>query len=77
MLNGKLYPFLEMNEGFVSDYIDMQRLMFTLNAHYRSKSFQIFGETKVAEAFRENLRNGFESFVEDYKLSSTKGMAGN
>ncbi|MEW6406506.1 MAG: B12-binding domain-containing radical SAM protein [Chloroflexota bacterium] len=67
MLNGKLYPFLEMNEGLVRDYVDMQRLMFTLNAHYRNESFQMFGESQVAEAFRENLRNGFERFVLQHK----------
>ncbi len=72
MLNGKLYPFLEMNEGSIGDYIDMQRLMFMLNTHYRSSSFQIFGESKVSEVFRDNMRNGFESFVEGYKnLSDT------
>jgi len=27
MLNGKLYPFLGMNEGSVNDYVDLQRLM--------------------------------------------------
>ncbi len=63
MLNGKLYPFLELNEGSVNDYVDLQRLMYMLNAHYRSRSFQIFGDTMVAQAFRDNLRNGFEQFV--------------
>jgi len=67
MLNGKLFPFLEMNEGSVQDYVDMQRLMFTLNAHYRNNSFQLFGDTKVSAALRENVRNGFEHFVRQYK----------
>ena len=67
MLNGKLFPFLEMNEGSVHDYVDMQRLMFTLNAHYRNKSFQLFGNTKVSAALRENVRNGFEHFIREYK----------
>jgi hypothetical protein len=67
MLNGKLFPFLEMNEGSVSDYIDMQRLMFTLNAHYRNSSFQVFGDTRVSQIFRQNLSNGFEGFVQQYK----------
>jgi radical SAM superfamily enzyme YgiQ (UPF0313 family) len=66
MLNGKLFPFLEMNEGSVHDYIDMQRLMFTLNAHYREESFQIFGRSNVSQSFRDNLRNGFEGFVKQY-----------
>lgn len=66
-LNGKLYPFLEMNEGSIEDYIDLQRLMFTLNSHYRSKSFQLFGKTRVSSAFRENLTKAFEDFVNSYK----------
>jgi len=67
MLNGKLYPFLDTFEGSLSDYIDLQRLMFTLNAHYRSASFSIFGESRVNLAFRENIRNGFERFVSTFK----------
>jgi len=63
MLNGKLYPFLELNEGSLSDYIDLQRLMYMLNAHYRSQSFRVFGDTLVSRAFRENLNNGFGEFV--------------
>jgi hypothetical protein len=62
-INGKLYPYLQMNEGSVKDYVDLQRLMFMLNAHYRSRSFQIFGNTCVSQAFLYNLRNGFEGFV--------------
>lgn len=67
MLNGKLYPFLYMNEGSVGDYVDLQRLMYTLNTQYRSKSFQIFSNTTVAQAFRNNIRNEFEDFVKTYK----------
>lgn len=65
MLNGKLYPFLAMNEGSLSDYVDLQRLMYMLNAHYRSQSFRIFGETQVSKSFRENMNNGFKSFVKE------------
>jgi len=66
LLNGKLLPFLEMNDGSVRDYVDMQRLMFTLNSHYRDESFQIFGNTNVGKAFRENIRNGFVGFIKQY-----------
>jgi hypothetical protein len=69
MLNGKLYPFLSMNEGSIADYVDLQRLMYMLNAHYRSRSFQVFGDSMVAQAFRGNLRNGFEDFVKEYQHS--------
>jgi radical SAM superfamily enzyme YgiQ (UPF0313 family) len=66
LLNGKLYPFIHMNEGSVSDYVDLQRLMYTLNTHYRSRSFRLFGPGLVSAAFRENVRNGFEQFVLQY-----------
>lgn len=65
MLNGKLYPFLELNEGLLSDYIDLQRLMFTLNAHYRSKSFQLFGTTRVSESFRRLLNDDFGMVIRE------------
>jgi radical SAM superfamily enzyme YgiQ (UPF0313 family) len=67
MLNGKYFPFLDTFEGALSDYVDLQRLMFTLNMHYRSKSYRLFGDSKVNMAFRENIRNGFESFVRLFK----------
>jgi hypothetical protein len=63
MLNGKLYPFLPINEGSVRDYVDVQRLMYMLNAHYRSQSFRVFGETRVNRSFRDNLSNGFAKHV--------------
>lgn len=66
MLNGKLYPFLELNEGSVADYVDLQRLMYTLNTQYRSRSFRLFGDSLVSQSFRENMRNGFEQFVGGY-----------
>lgn len=53
MLNGKLFPFLGINEGTLSDYIDLQRMMFMLNESYRSKSFNVFGGGLVAKSFRE------------------------
>jgi len=53
LLNGKLFPFLQMNQGTISDYIDLQRLMFMLNESYRSKSFSIFGQGAAAESFRQ------------------------
>lgn len=73
MLNGKLYPFIGMNEGSVADYVDVQRLMYALNGRYRSKSFQVFGESRVSEAFRENIRNGFEGFVRAYAEPAGNG----
>jgi len=76
MLNGKLFPFLEMNEGSVADYIDMQRLMFTLNAHYRDESFRVFGNTKVASAFRQNLGNGFGHFVAEFGALGANAQPG-
>jgi len=49
------------------DYVDLQRLMYMLNAHYRSRSFQVSGDSMVAQAFRGNLRNGFENVVRSFQ----------
>ncbi|HYG24079.1 MAG TPA: B12-binding domain-containing radical SAM protein [Verrucomicrobiae bacterium] len=57
LLNGKLFPFLPMNDGSVEDYIDLQRMMFMLNQNYRSKSFSVFGESAVADSFRKVVAN--------------------
>jgi radical SAM superfamily enzyme YgiQ (UPF0313 family) len=74
MLNGKLYPFLHLNEGGIEDYVDLQRLMYTLNAHYRSRSFSVFGSTRVAAAFRENVRNGFgKALLDATRTASSRG----
>lgn len=66
LLNGKLLPFLHLNEGSISDYVDLQRLMFMLNTHYRGQSFRLFGETRVSKSLIENVRNGFEDFLRTY-----------
>lgn len=55
LVNGKLYPFLQMNEGSVDDYIELQRVMFMLNQSYRSRSFNVFGAGGVAESFRQAI----------------------
>lgn len=57
LLNGKLFPFLEMNEGSPRDYVDLLRMMFMLNHHHRSESFNIFGSVPVAESFRQVIGN--------------------
>jgi hypothetical protein len=57
LLNGKLFPFLPMNDGSVEDYIDLQRMMFMLNNNYRSKSFSVFGESAVSDSFRKVVAN--------------------
>ena len=74
MLNGKLYPFLAMNQGSLNDYVDLQRLMYALNAHFRSRSFQLFGNTTVAQSLRDNLRNGFEELVKGYQHSEPASL---
>lgn len=57
LLNGKLFPFLEMNEATTEDYVDLQRLMFMLNESYRSESFSVFGAGPVADEFRQVVSN--------------------
>src|SRR5262249_31373613 len=76
LLNGKLFPFLHMNEGSVSDYIDLQRMMFMLNESYQSKSFSIFGGGTVAESFRQTITD-FQvapgrSVIERYQQSGAQ-----
>lgn len=61
MLNGKLFPFLQMNKASVDDYVDVQRMMFMLNENYRSKSFSVFGSSTVATAFRQVVSNFSEA----------------
>ena len=63
MLNGKVYPFLELNEGSLPDYIDLQRLMFMLNTHYRDASFRPFADSRVSASFRGNLSNTFYKYI--------------
>jgi hypothetical protein len=57
LLNGKLFPFIHMNEGSVEDYIDLQRMMFMLNQNYRNKSYSVFGSGSTAQSFRQIIAN--------------------
>lgn len=61
-----------MNEDSVSDYIDMQCLMFTLNTHYRDNPFQVFSPTRLFADFRKNICIGFGAFVRKQKKSVEK-----
>jgi len=54
-LNGKYLPFLKMNGYRASDYIDIQRLMFSLNIQYRSESFNILANKTVSNSTRKKL----------------------
>jgi len=46
-----------------------------LNTQHRSRSFQLFGNTLVAQAFRSNMRNGFEAFVSQYKQNEQEKVS--
>lgn len=75
MLNGKLFPFLRVNEGTVADYIDIQRMMFMLNESYRSKSFSVFGPGSVAKSFRQvivNFKNaqGEQALIDGQRITA-------
>jgi radical SAM superfamily enzyme YgiQ (UPF0313 family) len=59
-LNGKLFPFLEFNrrhtpELTVQDYLDLEALMFRLNAQAVRGTFDVGGESKVSRAFRRSI----------------------
>jgi len=60
-LNGKLYPFWELNGIRPSDYVNLQRLMFALNAQMRGTSFDVGGQNQVAVSFRRRLGRLFDS----------------
>jgi hypothetical protein len=67
-LNGKLFPFLNINEGSVVDYVNLQRMMFMLNDNYRGESFHMFGAGAVSGAFRKT--------VTKFHLDNDSGCAG-
>jgi hypothetical protein len=57
-LNGKLFPFLAFNQRLstklaLQDYLDLEALMFRVNAQAVRGTFDIGGESKVSKAFRE------------------------
>jgi radical SAM superfamily enzyme YgiQ (UPF0313 family) len=56
-LNGKLFPFLEFNrrhfsELTVQDYLDLEALMFRVNAQAVRGTFDVGGESQISSAFR-------------------------
>jgi radical SAM superfamily enzyme YgiQ (UPF0313 family) len=59
-LNGKLFPFLEFNrrrtpELTIQDYLDLEALMFRLNAQAVRGTFDVGGESMVSRAFRRGV----------------------
>lgn len=59
-LNGKLFPFLAYNQRInpglnLQDYLDLEALMFRLNAQAVRGTFNIGGDNKVAVAFRKSI----------------------
>lgn len=59
-LNGKLFPFLRLNQETtpgvtLQDYLDLESLMFRVNAQAVRGTFNIGGESQVAVAFRKVL----------------------
>ena len=58
-LNGKLFPFLELNrrrfpELTIQDYLDLEALMFRVNAQAVRGTFDIGGESRVSRTFRKS-----------------------
>ena len=76
LLNGKLFPFLHMNEGSIEDYIELQRVMFMLNESYRSKSFNVFGSGAVAHCFREVIGAFRDQSMAEIKQTADVSGAG-
>ncbi len=68
MLNGKLFPFLEMNEGSVSDYVDYA----TPDVYSQCSIIGIIlsrysGIHGLLPRLRENIGNNFGQFVSNYR----------
>jgi len=63
LLNGKLLPFLHLNDGSISDYVDLQRMISAEHALPGASSFRLFGDTRVSKSLVEMFRNGFEDFL--------------
>jgi radical SAM superfamily enzyme YgiQ (UPF0313 family) len=57
-LNGKLFPFLSFNQRnnpnlSLQDYLDLEALMFRLNAQAIRGTFDIGGQSRTSKSFRE------------------------
>ena len=55
-LNGKLFPFWEMNGVKPSDYVDLQRLMYAFHTQLRGRAFDLLGGSLVPSLVRHSLR---------------------
>jgi hypothetical protein len=54
-LNGKLFPFAELNNMLPSDYIDLQRLMYAFHTQLRGRPFDLHGNTLIPSLVRRAL----------------------
>lgn len=54
-LNGKWYPFMELNKYNATIYENIERLMFSLNCSVKRKSFDLLGDNLVEKIFRKTL----------------------
>jgi len=54
-LNGKLFPFAELNKMLPSDYVDLQRLMYAFHTQLRGRSFDLYGNALIPSLVRKTL----------------------
>lgn len=54
-LNGKLFPFWEMNNVKPSDYIAVQRLMYAFHTQLRGRAFDFLDNSLIAKLVRSSL----------------------
>jgi radical SAM superfamily enzyme YgiQ (UPF0313 family) len=73
-LNGKLFPFWELNNLLPSEYLDLQRLMYSFHTQLRGEAFNILGDSKISRSFRRVVADWHkdEKFSIN-KLSSNRG----
>lgn len=64
-LNGKLFPFWELNKIKPSDYIDFQRLMYAFHTQLRGKAFDLLGDSLVPKLVRYSIKKwkGNNTFI--------------
>jgi radical SAM superfamily enzyme YgiQ (UPF0313 family) len=56
-LNGKLFPFWEVNNIKPSDYIALQRLMYAVHTQLRGTAFDLLSDNLIPRLVRESLIN--------------------
>jgi len=55
-LNGRLFPFWELNKIKPSDYIDLLRLMYSFHTQLHGRAFDLLGDSLVPRLVRNSIK---------------------